>query len=151
MAFIGSFESRLEVRELIESYSNAVTQRNSVAWADLWEDDAVWSMPDLGRGVTLSGKATIVSTWVDLMSQYHGPADKPWAFSFVSVLGEMDVRGEQGSVRSYSVEAYADATGRTVHLKGQYDDEVVRRDGRWRFSKRTWRLMPLEDYAEMAA
>jgi hypothetical protein len=37
-----------------------------------------------------------------------------------------------------------------VHLKGQYDDEVIRRGGRWRFSKRTWRLMPLEDHAEMS-
>ena len=150
MAFSGPIESRLEVRELIESYANAVSQRNAAAWADLWEDDAVWSMPDLGTGVTLSGKATIVSTWLELMKQYHGPAEKPWAFSFVSVLGEMDVHGERGTVRSYSIEAYADATGRTVHLRGQYDDEVIRRDMRWRFLKRTWRLMPLDDHAEMS-
>jgi len=150
MAFNGPIEARLEVRELIESYANAVTQRNAAAWADLWEDDAVWSMPDLGTGVTLSGKATIVSTWLELMKQYHGPAEKPWAFSFVSILGEMDVRGERGTVRSYSIEAYDDGTGRTVHLKGQYEDEVIRRDGHWRFSKRTWRLMPLEDHAQMS-
>jgi len=150
MAFTGPLEARLEVRELIESYANAVSQRNAAAWADLWEDDAVWSMPDLGTGVTLSGKATIVSTWLELMKQYHGPAEKPWAFSFVSVLGEMDVHGERGTVRSYSIEAYADATGRTVHLRGQYDDEVIRRDMRWRFLKRTWRLMPLDDHAEMS-
>ena len=151
MAFSGPLESRLEVRELIESYANAVTQRDAAAWADLWEDDAVWSMPDLGTGITLSGRATIVSTWLELMNQYHGPADRPRAFSFVSVLGEMDVDAEHGTVRSYSVEAFADAAGRTVHLKGQYDDEVIRRGGRWRFAKRIWRLMPLEDHAEMSA
>jgi hypothetical protein len=38
-----------------------------------------------------------------------------------------------------------------VHLKGQYDDEVTRRGGRWRFSKRVWRLLPLEDHTEMSA
>jgi ketosteroid isomerase-like protein len=151
MAFSGPLEARLEVRELIESYANAVTQRDAAAWADLWDDDAVWSMPGLGTGVTLRTKATIVSTWVELMKQYHGPAENPWAFSFVSVLGEMDLRGELGTVRSYSVEAYADAAGRTVHLKGQYDDEVILRGGRWRFSKREWRLMPLEDHTEMSA
>ena len=150
MAFAGPIEARLEVRELIESYANAVTQRNAAAWADLWENDAVWSMPDLGSGVTLSGKATIVSTWLELMSQYHGPAEKPRAFSFVSILGEMDIHRERGTVRSYSIEAYADASGRTVHLKGQYDDEVICRDMRWRFLRRTWRLMPLEDHAEMS-
>jgi hypothetical protein len=151
MAFSGPMEARLEVRELIERYANAVTQRNVTAWSDLWEDDAVWSMPDLGTGITLRTKTTIVSSWVELMRQYHGPAEEPWAFSFVSVLGEMDLHGERGTVRSYSVEAYADATGRTVHLKGQYDDEVTRRGGCWRFSKRVWRLMPLEDHAEMSA
>jgi hypothetical protein len=151
MPFSGPMEARLEVRELIESYANAVTQRDVTVWSDLWEDDAVWSMPDLGGGVTLRTKTTIVTTWIELMKQYHGPAEKPWAFSFASILGEMDLRGERGTVRSYSVEAYADASGRTVHLKGRYDDEVTRRGGRWRFSKRVWRLMPLEDHTEMSA
>lgn len=151
MAFTGPFEDRMAIRELIESYANHVTQRDATAWAGLWDEDSRWLMPELGAGVSLEGKDTIVSTWIDLMAQYHGPADKPWAFSFVSVLGEMVVDGDRATVRSYSIEAFDDGTGRTVHLKGQYDDVVVRRDGQWRFAERVWRLMPLEDHAEMAA
>jgi len=151
MAFTGPLEDRLAVRELIESYANAVTQRDAKAWSAVWEDEAVWSMPELGTGVTLRGKSDIVSTWLTLMNQYHGPAEKPWAFSFVSVLGELNIDGNRGAVRSYSIEAYADRTGRTIHLKGQYDDEVAKRDGCWRFAKRVWRLLPLEDHVEMSS
>jgi uncharacterized protein (TIGR02246 family) len=151
MAFVGSVEDRLAIRELIESYANAVTQRDAVAWASLWAEDSRWLMPELGTGVSLSGKETIVSTWVSLMAEYHGPAAAPWAFSFVSVLGGIEVEGDRARVLSYSIEAFADGAGATTHLKGQYSDVVVRRDGRWLFEERIWRLMPLDDYAAMSA
>jgi ketosteroid isomerase-like protein len=150
MAFTGPLEDRIAVRELIESYADAVTRRDAEAWAVLWAEDAFWSMPDLGAGVELSGKALIVSSWVEMMAQYHGPAGAPWAFSFVSALGGMEIAGDRAQVRSTSIEAFADATGRTLHLKGRYDDELVRRGGDWLFARRVWRLMPLEDHAEMA-
>ncbi|HET8612416.1 MAG TPA: nuclear transport factor 2 family protein [Sphingomonas sp.] len=151
MAFTGPLEDRIAVRELIESYADAVTRRDAEAWAALWDEDSRWSMPDLGAGGELAGKDRIVSSWVEMMAQYHGPADAPWAFSFVSTLGGMAVEGDSATVRSYSIEAFADGNGRTLHLKGQYDDELVRRGGRWLFARRTWRLMPLDDHAEMAA
>jgi uncharacterized protein (TIGR02246 family) len=149
MSFTGPFEDRLAIRELIESYADAVTRRDAEAWAATWADDARWLMPALN--VSLDGKPMIVSSWIDMMAQFHGPADAPWAFSFVSVLGGMQVDGDRATVRSYSVEAFVDATGKTVHLKGQYDDVVVRRDGRWLFLERVWRLLPLEDAAAFLA
>jgi uncharacterized protein (TIGR02246 family) len=151
MAFIGSVEDRLAIRELIESYASAVTQRDAAAWAALWAEDSRWLLPELGTGVSLVGKATIVSSWVSMMEQYHGPASAPWAFSFVSVLGAISVDGDRAAVLSYSIEAFADGAGATTHLKGQYNDIVVRRDGRWLFEERVWRLMPLEDYAAFTA
>ncbi|WP_156679800.1 nuclear transport factor 2 family protein [Sphingomonas profundi] len=151
MAFTGPGEDRLLVRELIESYADAVTRRDAAAWAALWAEDARWSMPDLGTGVELAGKSTIVSAWIGMMAQYHGPADAPWAFSFVSILGGMAIDGDRATARSTSIEAFDDGTGRTVRLRGRYDDEMVREDGRWLFAVRTWRLMPLEDHGEMAA
>jgi ketosteroid isomerase-like protein len=150
MAFTGPLEDRVAVRELIESYADAVTRRDVDAWAALWDEDASWSMPDLGAGVELAGKATIVSSWVEMMAQYHGPADAPWAFSFVSALASIAIDGDRASAGSTSIEAFADRDGRTLHLKGRYDDTLIRRDGRWLFAQRVWRLMPLEDHAEMA-
>ena len=151
MPFSGPIEDRLAIRELIETYADAVTQRDAAAWGALWDEDSRWLMPDLGAGVSLVGKALIVSSWVEMMAQHHGPAEKPWAFSFVSALGAIRVEGDRATVRSYSIEAFVDAGGQTVHLKGQYDDTLVRRDDRWLFAERVWRLMPLEDHAAMAA
>jgi len=145
MSYSGPSEDRLAIRELIESYADAVTQRDAIAWASLWCEQSRWLMPDLAT--RLEGKETIVSTWLRLMAQYHGPAEKPWAFSFASVLGAINVAGDRATVRSYSLEAFADANGKTTHLKGQYDDLVIRQDGRWLFEERSWRLMPLEDHA----
>ncbi len=149
MTFTGPFEDRLAIRELLESYAGAVTWRDEAAWAACWADDSVWLMPDLG--VTLSGKTEIVTSWVRMMAEYHGPADKPWAFSFISVPASIMVAGDRGEVVSTSVEAFADATGKTVHLKGEYRDVVVKRDGVWLFQSRSWRLMPLEDAAAFLA
>jgi len=149
MSYDGPIEDRLAIRELIESYADAVTQRDATGWASLWAEQSRWLMPDLST--RLEGKQTIVSTWIRLMAEYHGPVEEPWAFSFVSVLGAMNVIGGRATVRSYSLETFADGAGKSTHLKGQYDDVVVRQDGRWLFAERVWRLMPLDDHAVFLA
>lgn len=143
MAFVGPNEDRLAVRELLESYAAAVTFRNVENWAGCWCDDSEWLMPDLG--VALVGKTEIVSSWVSMMAEYHGPADNPWPFSFISIPCSMTLKGDEGEVLSVSVEAFIDASGKTIHLKGEYRDRVRRDAGRWQFSSRTWKLMMLED------
>ena len=145
MSFVGAVEDRLAIRELLESYAGAVTRRDVNVWAACWADDSHWFMPDLGS--TLSGKAEVVSSWVSMMAEYHGPADQPWAFSFISVPASILVDGDRADVVSTSVEAFADAQGKTVHLKGEYRDVAIKRDGAWLFQSRSWRLMPLEDAA----
>ena len=147
MAFTGSVEDRLAIRELIESYANAVTQRDPDAWAALWADDSRWLLPQLGE--TLVGKTEIVTGWIRMMAEHHGPAEKPRAFSFVSVMGAIAVRDDRATVLSYSVEAFADSSGATTHLKGQYDDIVIRQKDQWLFMERCWRLMPLEDHSAL--
>ena len=84
-----------------------------------------------------------------MMTAYHGPASNPWAFSFVAVMGGMEVRGESATVLS-TLEAFDDGTGNTVHLKGQNDDIVAKQNRRWLLEERRWTLMPLEDHAAMA-
>lgn len=145
MAFVGPVEDRLAIRELLETYAGAVTQRDADAWGSCWANESDWFMPDLG--VTLSGRGNIVSSWIAMMAEYHGPADQPWAFSFISVPASIVVDGDRADVVSTSVEAFADALGKTVHLKGEYRDVAVKQDGAWLFRSRSWRLMPLEDAA----
>ena len=151
MAFTGPLADRMQVRELIESYADAVTRRDAETWASLWAEDARWSLPNLGAGYELSGRDRIASAWVAMMEQYHGPAERPWPILFVSTIGGIEVAGDRAEVRSYSAETFADGSGRTIHLRGEYRDVVVREpDGAWRFAERAWRLMPLDDHMLVA-
>ena len=150
MTFRGSLEDRIAIRELIESYADAVTRRDADAWAALWDEDARWLLPNLGAGFRLEGKRAIVPAWRKMMIDYHGPEHAPWTISFSSVLGGMDVDGDRATVRSWSFETFDDGKGRTIHLKGRYDDRLIRYDARWLFAERSWDLLPLDDFREMA-
>jgi ketosteroid isomerase-like protein len=143
MAFSGSYEDRLRIRELLETYAAAVTCRNTDDWAGCWAEESEWHMPDIG--VTLRGKKEIVSSWQQMMEEFHGPQDDPWAFSFISIPRAIMVNGDTASVQSTSLEAFLDASGQTVQLLGEYRDEVVQLSGTWQFRSRNWKLMPLLD------
>ncbi len=151
MYFKGSLEDRMAIRELIETYADAVTQRDAQVWASLWAGDSRWDMPDLGSGVSMEGKEEIVSSWLQMMEQYHGPADEPWSFSFVSSIGNIAVDGDRAKVRWYSTEVFADGQGNSKQLKGQCDDVLVRDGPYWLISERTWYMMPLQDYRDFQA
>ena len=49
MRFEGPIEDRLEIRELCESYGDAVCRHDLKEWRSLWIDEAEWSHPDVGR------------------------------------------------------------------------------------------------------
>lgn len=42
VAFTGPIEDRLAIRELMDGYASAVTQRDEEAWASLWAEDSRW-------------------------------------------------------------------------------------------------------------
>ena len=147
MAFRGPLEDRVAIRELIETYAAAVTRRDAEEWASLWDEDSRWAMPDLDA--ELNGRSTIVSSWIEMMAQFHGPAEAPWPFLFVSVPASIEVDGDRARATSHTIEAYQDSSGDTVHLKSEYRDVMIRRDGRWLFLERVWRLMPLDDHRKL--
>lgn len=60
MPFTWPFEDRLAIRELIESYGDAVTQRDANAWGECWAEDSCWRLPDLPGWERIEGKQTIV-------------------------------------------------------------------------------------------
>ena len=44
----GPLEDRIAIRELVESYNDAVMRFDGDAWADNWRDDATWHLPGVG-------------------------------------------------------------------------------------------------------
>lgn len=151
MNFQGPLEDRIAIRELLDEYSDAVTQRNGVAWAATWLDseECVWLLPSMAEWAQFVGKKLIVDEWYKMMDQYHGPESNPDPISFFTIPGSIKVEGDIAHVRSYTTEVFQDAKGDTLETKGQYDDVCVKKDGRWYFRDRTWNLFPLGDHLKI--
>lgn len=130
MSANGSVEDRLAIRELIEAYGDAVCQHDAEAWADLWCDDGIWDMPSIPSIGTLVGKDQIMPVWIAAMDALRGMV-------MLVTVGKITVDGDRATARSYISEAYPRGS-EVARDRGMFEDEIVRRDGRWLFQKRTF-------------
>jgi len=131
MAFTGSTEDRQAIRELLEAYADAVTQRDAAAWGATWAEDSVWELPDYPEFPPQRGRDAIVAMWVDAMSHYPGIMFEAWP-------GSIEIEGDRAKVRSYTSEVY-DQGDETKRDRGVYEDICVKIDGKWQFEKRVFR------------
>ena len=131
MPFTGPHADVQAIRDLLDAYADAVTQRDAEAWGATWAEDARWEMPDYPQFPPQQGRENIVSLWVSAMEQYPGIMFHAWP-------GSIEVDGNRATVRSYTAEVY-DQGEDTVRDRGQYEDECVKVDGRWQFSRRSFR------------
>jgi ketosteroid isomerase-like protein len=131
MPFTGPAEDRLAIRELLETYADAVTRRDAAAWGDTWAEDAEWSLPDYPEIGTTKGRAAIVAMWVEAMKAYPGIMFEAWP-------GSIEVTGDRATMRSYTAEVYDQDTV-TLRDRGVYEDTCVKVDGRWVFASRSFR------------
>lgn len=127
MPFIGPAEDRLAIRELLETYADAVTRHD----ADAWAEDAEWSLPDFPEIGTTTGRAAIKAMWIEAMKGFAGIMFEAWP-------GSIEVAGNHATMRSYTAEVY-DRDGVTIRDRGVYEDECVKIDGRWLFKTRSFR------------
>jgi uncharacterized protein (TIGR02246 family) len=128
--FTGPVEDRAAIRDLIDSYTDAVHQRNPVQWADTWTDDAVWNL----GGDDVSGKANVVGAWKQAMDNFS-------FVSFAASPGMIHVYGASADVRVYTQEFLIDKNGQEIRIHGQYDDRLVKEAGRWRFKSRRYTIL----------
>jgi uncharacterized protein (TIGR02246 family) len=126
--FAGPDQDRLLIRELIDSYGDAVVMRDADAWGACWAEDAVWRF----AGKELSGRDAIVATWTRAMAGYANLA-------FMAFPGAMDVQGDKATLRTHTFEHLTPVDGPTRVQAGIYEDELVRRDGRWMFASRSFK------------
>lgn len=131
MPFTGPAEDRLAIRELLDTYADAVTRCDADAWAATWAEEAEWSLPDYPEIGTTTGRAAIVAMWVEAMKGFPGIMFEAWP-------GAIAIDGERATMRSYTSEVY-DQDGATVRDRGMYDDVCVKIDGRWLFASRSFR------------
>jgi len=132
----GPVEDRLAIRELVESYNDAVMRFDAEAWAANWAADGSWSLPGAG---TIEGKAAIVATWKQAMSAFE-------FVGFFASAGPIVVEGDRASATWYQQEFLHQKDGVKRRITGRYDDQYVKQSGRWYFQCRTYNvLMALTD------
>lgn len=133
MSFEGPVEDRLAIRELLDTYADAVCRVDAEQWGSTWAEDAVWELPDYPQLGKIIGRAQIVEMWKGAMTQYPG-------IVFVATVGAINVKGNEATARSYTSEVYNDkATGVTKRDRGRYEDALVKRNGQWLFKSRVFR------------
>ena len=128
-------EDRLAIRELIESYNDAVMRFDGDAWQENWRDDATWHLPGAGD---LTGKEVFFAVWQQAMS----------GFSFVGFFasaGPIIVDGDTATGTWYQQEVLHGKDGSKRLVTGRYDDEYVKVDGRWYFQKRIYDILNTQD------
>jgi ketosteroid isomerase-like protein len=127
----GPVEDRLAIRELVESYNDAVMRFDADAWGANWAEDGTWSLPGMGP---VTGRANIVPMWKQAMS----------AFSFVGFFasaGPIVVTGDAARATWYQQEFLDGKDGTRRVITGQYEDDYVKRGGRWYFQKRVYKIL----------
>ena len=123
--FAGPERDRLMIRELIDSYGDAVVRRDAHAWGACWAEDAVWRF----AGREVSGREAIVSTWHGAMARYS-------ELAFMAFPGAISVEGDRATLRTHTFEHLVPVDGPIRVQAGIYEDLLVRRDGRWLFAQR---------------
>jgi len=136
MPFQGPVEDRLAIRELVDSYGDAVARHDAQAWGSNWAEDSVWTLnlPDLPR---VEGRTSIVALWVRAMAEYE-------YVLMTAKPGEIKVDGDRATGRFWTSEVTRLKTGEEQRIAGRYEDEYVKREGRWFFKSRDYRMIHLQ-------
>ena len=127
--FSGPIEHRLAIRELHDSYCDAVLRTDPDDWGSLWTEDAVWSL----MGTEVVGRENIVKLWVGAMGRFD-------SVSFLGIPGSLEITGDTATGRYQTHEILVE-NGEPRVAGGRYDDEFVKIDGHWFYSKRIFNLV----------
>ena len=130
MTYTGSIEDRIAIRELLETYNDAVFRRDQEAWTSTWAEDAEWVL--LGNSIT--GRDNIVQAWLGAMGTFS-------YVGFFASPGSIVVSGDTAQTRVYVRETLIETSGNKRNLEGLYEDTCIRADGKWLFSRRNYQIL----------
>lgn len=134
MTNTGPMEDRLLIRELFGLYGDASCKGDAEAWLATFADDCEWNSHMFNR----KGKAALRDQWDQLWLAF----DK---LGFLSEIGWIQVEGDKARASSQAREIIRLKDGGLFKLIGHYDDELVRENGQWLFSRRNYQPLVLEE------
>jgi ketosteroid isomerase-like protein len=140
-------EDQIAIEQLLMRYAAALNTEDADAYVSLFTPDATFELkrqtgepPFLGP---FEGRDALRKQWFP-----DAPASTAGAMRFgpmrhVTTNYEIDVTGDTATVRAFFIEIVSNGANTppgsnppTIHAMGRYEDELVKVDGRWFFSKR---------------
>ena len=137
--FNGPIEDRLAIRELLDSYSDAVIRRDQILWSSCWAMNASWH---LGSQIIV-GRDAILSHWIDMKANSRG-IKASYTRAFFNFPGAVNIDGDKAQGWSYTNELLVDDENMTYHLNGMYSDLYVRENGQWVFEERVFAKLNID-------
>jgi ketosteroid isomerase-like protein len=140
-------EDRLAIERLMMRYAAALNTDDADTYVSLFTPDATFELrrqadepPFLGP---FEGRAALRKQWFpDAPASTAGPA-RFGPMRHVTTNYEIDVAGDTATVRAFFIEIVSNGANippgskpPTIHAMGRYEDELVKVDGQWFFSKR---------------
>lgn len=148
-ARLQALEDHVRIEQLLMRYAAALNTRDADLYVSLFTPDAEF---ELRRGINeppflgpFKGHEALRKQW---FPEGPGPVDENGRRAFgpmrhVTTNYEIDVRGDTATVRAFFIEIVSNGANippgskpPTIHAMGRYEDELVKRDGQWLFSKR---------------
>ncbi len=130
MAFSGPDADQLAIRNLHDSYADAVFRRDASDWGSNWAIDGRWHL----MGTTVEGRDNIVGMWNGAMA----------GFAFVAFFaqpGAIEIDGDHATGRVFTHEVLETQEGDIRRPVGRYDDVYVKRDGKWLYEERIYTML----------
>jgi len=129
---INPIEDRLAIRELVEMFTIGCMRADSGLWGSTWVDEASWKIDAMD--VPTVGKSNVIAFFEKIM----GNIEFVTMSSFPSGLV---IDSDKAHGKTYSQELLFPKAGGQKILVGCYDDEYVKRGGRWYFLSRIYDTM----------
>lgn len=130
----GSVEERLAIRELIETFAVGVTTIDPELWGSTWAEEGCWktpSMPDV-----VQGKTAVVAKFKEMMAYLQF-----MSMSAIPSPTDLVFDGDTATGRAYCRELIFPKAGGQRIVVGYFDDQYVKRDGRWLFTSRIYTVI----------
>ena len=134
MSNSGSIADRLLIRELFGLYGDASCRGDADAWLATFAEDCEWNT----HIFRCSGKPALREQWEQLWAAF----DK---LGFLSEIGWIQVEGDKARASSQAREIIRLKDGGLFKLIGHYEDELVRENGEWLFSRRNYQPLVVEE------
>jgi hypothetical protein len=132
---VGPIEDRLAVRELIETFAVGVMRIDAEIWGGTWAEEGSWKLPSMTEPV--KGRSNVVAAFKEKMEYVR-------FMSMLSFPADLVVDGDRARGRAYCQELIVPKSGGQRIVLGCFDDEYVKRNGRWYFLSRVYEVLGAE-------